>query len=858
MRMSIRGLRSRSEEYGRAAWAARWLQNLTQDLRFALRALRKSPGFLTAVVLTLAIGIGLNVALFTVLNTLFWAPPRVHDPSRIVEVKFQTQDRFSEQCSYSQYLTLKESAARLGDVAAYVDSDARSPHGPWRAKLVSGNYLELLGAGMALGRNFSADEEKTRSPVIVLGYSAWQRIFAGDRAILGKTIPLAGLSDTANSFTVVGVTSDNFGGLDPVIPDFWAPLSLRPAAVHFPGSSARFRSILNRVMRSVSLIGRLAPGIPREQARSALEASARRLPEEDSPIVAAKVTSRERLYPPPTDEDLLKRYLPLLVAFGLLVLIACANVANLLLARSASRRREVAVRLSLGASRARVVRQMLTESAIFACAGAALSLLFARALVKWALQAGGARIFVEAAWAADLQLNVRLDLRVYLFTLLVSAVATVALGLAPALESTSFDLALAMKGSCLDIFGRQRSLRPRDRLVTLQVAACLVLLVGAGLLLRSVVKALTFDPGFNVKKLYQLRVNRQVPGADDTPLRSAFAERVRLLPFVKTISLSSMDTTGSIVTPGASPDQRIPILYSVVMPDFFAALQLPILRGRPFTEREVASESAVSIVSEATARALWPGQDPIGRLIETRGVVADASSNVPSFGGSGRCRPTLTRGALLQVVGVTRDLESVSLSDRGREVLPHIYLPGPPDPCAHSMLIRMAADGQSGVQTLRRELAALDPGAALDVYPAASWYLADLQKIEWLSSVTVVLGTLALLLACVGLYGVMSFAVTQRIQEIGVRMALGAGTKSLLWLVLSRGLRLALAGAIPGVGLATLLAHAIEPYLFRVSPYDPVTFTTVPALLVAVCLAAAYVPARRATRVDPMVALRQE
>jgi len=843
----------------REARAVRWLQNVAQDLRYTFRAYRKSPGFVTVVVLTLTIGIGLNVALFTVLNTLFWAPARVHDPARVVEVNFWNQNQKLPSCSYFQYLTFKENATPLSCVAAHVVAVGDSPYGRWVGKFVSSNYLDLLGARMALGRNFSTDEEKTQSPVIVLSYSTWQKLLGGDRAILGKAIPLAGLSDTGDSFTVIGVTSRDFGDLDPVIPAFWAPLSLRRVVVNYPGKDGRMRSILNRAAVSVGVLGRLAPGISLDQARTAIDAIGRRLPVEETPIVGVQVISREHLYQTPSDDDILRRYLPLMVTFGLLLLIACANVGNLLLVRSASRRHEVAVRLSLGAGRARLVRQFLTESAVLVCAGATLSLLFAQALVRWALEAGGTHIFVDALSAADLSLNIRLDFNVYLYTLLLSLIISLALGLVPALESTGLDLALTMKAGCLGVFGRQHNSRPRDRLVVLQVTACLVLLVGASLLLRSVANALTFDPGFNPKNLYALRVTTRTLGGDAS-LGPAFAERVR--PFVKAISSSHIDNRGSVFVVGPSPNQRVQIFYNTVTPDFFRALELPILRGRLFNASEVANGAAVTIVSEAAVRALWHGQNPVGRRVEIRETLGYA----PALGGGpiwdvpgGGCRGmVLPQGTVLEVVGVTRDLGSVSVSDRRHEVTPHMYVPRLPDPCIRSVLIRIAGNGQDGMQTLRRELAALDPGAFLDVFPVTEWYLGDLQKIEWLSAVTAMLGALALLLASIGLYGVMSYTVTQRTQEYGVRMALGAAKTSILWLVVSRGLKLALTGAAAGVALAALLSNYIGPYLFKVSPYDPLTFTAVPAALIAVCMAAAYIPAARAARVDPIVALRHE
>jgi predicted permease len=830
-----------AKEAGREAWAVRWLPNLAQDLCYALRTYRRSSGFAAVVVLTLAAGIGLNVALFTVINTLFWAPARIHDPSRVVDVKFWYLNLGTPSCSYSQYLILKENTTPLSDVAAYRRAGGDSLYGRWSGRFASSNYLDLLGARMSLGRNFTADEERVKTPVIVLSYRTWQKDLGGDRAILGRVIRLTGLTDTAHSFTVIGVTSPDFGGPDPVIPDFWVPLSLAPD------------------YQLVGVIGRLAPGISLEQARTALDALSRRLPVEDPrrPIVGVQVASKEHLYPPPRDEDINRRYLPLMVAFGLFLLIACANVANLLLARSATRWREVAVRLSLGASRARLVGQMLTESAVLACAGGALSLLFAQALVRLALEAGGWRIFVEALWAPDFHLNVRLDLNVYLYTLLVSVIASLALGLVPALSSTGFDLSLTMKGGCLDVLGRQQASRPRDRLVALQVAACLVILAGTGLLLRSVMNALTFDPGFNPKDVYQLRVMKRGWGASDPLLQSAFAERVRPLPPVKALSVGKIDDIGSIIVRGAEPDQRVQLFYNAVTPDYFRALELPILHGRQFTPSEAASRAPAAIVSEAAVRALWGGQNPIGRRIEVHGRSMGSGSG-PYRGGSSVCQYMPRQGEAFDVIGVTRDLQSVSLSERGQRVLPHIYIPRPADPCTNSILIRVAGDAQSAMQTLRGELRALDPEAALDVFPVIEWYLRDLQQIEWLSSVAGMLGGLALLLASMGLYALMSYSVTQRTKEIGVRMALGAARKSVLWLVMGRGLKLALAGAIPGVGLAALLASYIGPYLFKVSPYDPLIFTAVPALLIAVCLVAAYIPARRATRVDPMVALRQE
>jgi len=838
------------KEESRDAWIIRWLDNLAQDLRYAWRTYRKSPGYVAVVVLTLTLGIGVNVALFTVLNTVFWAPPRVYDPARLVGIGLFTKNG-SSGFSCFQYQALKDNARVLRGVAAYRSTTAAWPQGSLSGQLVTSNYLEVLGAGMAFGHGFTAEDDKARNPVIVLSHIAWQHKFGADRAIVGKTVRLAGFP-----FTIIGVTASDFGGLDPLIPDFWAPLPMH--SVLDRGSS------LAGGQREMwfSVVGRLAPGVSLEPAREALSALSYQLPPgrsnydgtplaRENPVVGLALTPKNRLYGEPSAETYEKVYLPMTVAFALVLLIACANVANVLLARAATRRREIAVRFSLGASRARLVRQLFTESTLLAFAGGGLSLLFARWVVQWVLETSVGSIFRSSL--INLDLNIRLDLNVFLYALLVSLITSVAFGLIPALESTRAGLTSAMKGVRPGFFRQLRGSGPRDRLVVMQLTACLVLLVGAGLLLRSVMNARTFDPGFNPANAFSLYITSRAPGADNSRLGALLAERLRLLPQVKYVSQAYIGGRGSVEVATGSSGQTVRVRYNTVTLDFFLVLQLPVVRGRHFTGGEVAAEAPVTIITEATAAMFWPGQNPIGRQIEIR--------EPPPPGPRAIVRQRVRFPGAVEVIGVTRDIKTAPSFNERERPWPILYLPKPPDLATtygYGLMVRVEGDPKNAAQAMRGEAAALDPAALLDIRPISEYANRQLQFMRWILIIGGSLGVFGLLLATIGLYGIMSYAVAERTQEIGIRMALGAQRGSVLWLVLRRGLGLAVAGAVLGVPLAALLSRRLAPYLYKVSKYDPLTFTLVPLVLIAVCLIAAYLPARRATRLDPMVALRHE
>jgi len=845
------------KEESRDVWIIRWLANLARDLRFAFRTYRKSPGYVAVVVLTLTLGIGVNVALFTVLNTIFWAPPRIHDPARVLGIGLITPKGYSS-FSYLQYQALRDNAKVLRGVAAYTTTAAAWPQGTLSGELVTSNYLEVLGARIALGHGLTAADERAANPVMVLSHAAWQREFGANRAILGKTVRLAGFP-----FTVIGVTASDFGGLDPRIPDFWAPVSLH--SVLNPGGWPT----ANRREVSLKVVGRLAPGISLEAARSALTALAYQLPStrasydgrtpaQDYPVVGLGLTPKTKLYADPSAAEFQRLYLPMTVAVALVLLIACANVANILLARAATRRREIAVRFSLGASRARLVRQLLTESSLLAFAAAGLSLLFASRVVRWVLETS---VMANSRYSSlrNLDLNVRLDLDVFLYALLVSLITSVAFGLIPALESTREGLTSAMRGTRPGLFRQIRGSGPRDRLVVMQLTACLVLLVGAGLLLRSVTNAQAFNPGFNPANAYDVSLSTRVSVAENARLSALLAERVRFLPQLSSVSPTRMDAMGSMDVIGGSSGQAARVRYSFATPEFFLVLQLPIVRGRLFTSDEVAAETPVAIINEAMAASFWPGQSPLGRRIETR-------EPPPSGPGAVKRNPVRLPGAV-EVIGVARDMRYLSIGDgrglgdaRDRE-RPRLYLPRVPDPATTwgwGFMVRIEGDPRNAERAIRAEAAALNPAGLLDMTPISEYTEREMQFTRWILTIAGLLGVLGLLLATIGLYGIMSYAVTERTQEIGIRIALGAQRGSVLWLILRRGLALAVVGAVLGVPLAAYLTRALAPYLYKVNKYDPLTFTAVPLALIAVCAMAAYLPARRAMRLDPITALRHE
>jgi predicted permease len=843
---------------------------LWQDIRYGARALRRRPGFAAVAVVTLALGIGVNTALFTVFDAFALRPLPLKDPARLVYVEGRGQAGERRNLfSYPDYLDLRERAASfdglaamnkvaapLGEALPGGEADVPAPDADYvPLQLVSADYFSVLGAGLTLGRAFSPEEERSpaAAPVVVLSQWFWQRRFNSDPHVLGRGLKLRG-----ETFTVVGVTAQGFVGTSPDAPAGWVPLATRDRLIP-AGSWNHGRWLDGRDADSFVLVGRLKGGVGRAQAEA--EASllvsqlARAYPGEGRKTGARLVSGMTFVN---LTEEEMPVVVPLLVAVGFVLLIACANVANLLLARGASRQKEIGVRLALGATRARLVRQLLTESVLLALAGGAAGLV----LAVWALDALMPVVLSGLPLPAGLKETFALDLspdyRVFAFTLAASLLAGVVAGLAPALESSRPDLTSALKEEGSAAGARLSRSRLRDALVVAQTAVCLTLLVGAGLLVRNAAKVRAFDTGLDAEHILAAAVDlRKVEGErrSASDVRRQLVERLRALPGVKSVSqahrqpLAGPAPSTAVQPEGAGEGARLSAQYNFVSPEYFDTLGIRVVRGRPFTAQEANSGVPVVVVSEATARRFWPGEDALGKHIRIAAAAARA-------GGTGTPDAGAAAAPQFEVVGVARDTRSGWV---WREDETYLYVPlRPESDLGQYLLVRSdAGDPRALAPVVRREAEAL--GNLLVSVRAVGDSL-DFQAAPFraMATLAAALGALALLLAAGGLYGVMSFVVSRRTREIGVRVALGAAPRDVVGLFLRRGAKLVGLGLLLGVAGGVAVSRLLASALVNVSPLDPTAFVGVSLFLACVALLACYIPARRATKVDPMVALRYE
>ena len=844
------GNRTLAREQSREVWMFRWLDDLVQDLRFALRSFRGSPGFATVAVVTLALGIGANTAIFTVVNAALLRPLPYRDAGRLAMVWNQLLNlgltRFG--ASYADYFDYRDQNQVFVDIAAFGSQqfDLAGSTQPERVPgvRVSANLLPMLGATVALGRTFTSDENQDgRDTVVLLSDALWRRRFGADPGLIGKTVSLDG-----SPHTVVGILPRGFrfstDGSDS--PDVWVPIALHPDP--------------NRATEGVlRLVARLKPGITLERAQAEMSTIAARLEQqfhlyrgphgEDAGYAVEVVALREQVF-----GDLRQGLLVLLGAVGFVLLIACANVANLLLARAAARQKEMAIRAALGAGRLRVMRQLLTESLMLALLGGSAGLMVAR----W-----GLRLLLAVSPAQAVRLGaVTLDSRVLAFTLLVTLLTGLLFGLAPALEITRFNLNESLKeGGRAWLAGvagnMRRHFSRRAALVIAQVALSMVLVLGAALLIRSFVKLLEVDPGFNPEKLVTAQITLpQFQYREDYQVEGFFEQllgRVRALPEVKSVAaVSSLPLNGrrggdpfSIegrpwrpTAAGINTPQFMD--HETVTADYFRTLQIPLIAGREFTEQDAAGSLPVAVINQTMARGFWPPEDhidPIGKRI---------MPGAPHPG-----------AAWLTIVGVVGDVKSAALDVAS---IPQMYRPlGQHPNRTMTLVIRTSADPMSVIAEVRRQLSALDKDRPLYHVAAMKQIVSDSvapRRFDLL--LLAAFAALALVLAAVGIYGVMSYSVSQRTHEIGVRLALGARSGDVLRLVARQGLTLAVIGVAIGVAASLALTRVVAGLLFSVRATDPITFVGVSLLLGCVALVASFVPARRATRVDPMVALRDE
>jgi predicted permease len=856
-----------------AFWDALWLQphrwedEMIQDLRYGARMLMQNPGFTLTAVLTLALGIGVNTALFTVFDALTLKPLPLKDPHSVVS--FSGVDRSGGRrklFSYPDYLDYRDrnttlaglvawnkAAVSLGEAQTGRDDLSVGAANYIYGQIVSANYFAALGAEIELGRGFLPEEDRAAGtrPVIVLGHDFWQRQFGGDPLIVGKMIRLQ-----SQSFMVVGVASRDFVGLTPDTPAFWTPIMMRDRVIPLGLGENYQKWLTDRDADSFGLVGRLKPGVTPQAAQTEMSLIAQQLAQQaPGENRKTRVFAKSNASFIPLDAKQAPLIAPLLVAFSLVLLIACANVANLLLARAVMRQKEIGVRLALGASRLRVIRQLLTESALISVIGGLAGLLAASWMLRLLY-----RFLLARLPELPPSLNLELDYRIFGFALMTAISAGVAAGLAPALQATRPDLTSALKDEGSTFSQHLSQSRLRNGLIVTQIAVSLALLIGAGLLTRNLHRAETLDVGFEPQNLLSVATNLNAAGVPSAQLqeelRRLLAERLRAAPGVKSVSRAfrqpaSGQLSSTQITIGgraAADDHGLRANYNFVSPEYFETLGIRIVRGRSFTAQEANANARVVVISEATAQKFWPGQDAIGQRL---GIAAAA---LGPKNDSARGPQEATIFPSYEVIGLARDTRSGWVWEKDAT---YLYAPlGPDNNLGAYLLVRAEGDAQRVMAAVSGEAAAIDPRLSAVAQRTSDHIAESMTPLRALALLAATIGALALILASIGLYGVMSFAVTQRTREIGVRITLGAQSGEIIRLFLKEGLRLTAiglgVGLAGGLGISRMLAAAPVD----LSPFDPLTFGVVAAFLTFIALSACYTAARRATKVDPMTALR--
>ncbi|HTM26681.1 MAG TPA: ABC transporter permease [Vicinamibacterales bacterium] len=816
------------------------------DARYAARWLVRSPGFALVAVLSLAVGIALNTTLFALIDALLLRPLSVSRPDRLVSVYTRGGggDKYSTT-SYPDYVDLRARNDVFSDLVGFSPAIAALKAGDRSrmalGEVVTGNYFQVLGISAALGRTILPDDDRRGAPrVVVVSHRFWQHEYGGDRSVLGRTLLIHG-----QPYLIVGVAPAAFTGLVPMLqPELWLPVAwvdeVEPAGIQDAVPSPGDSRIERRGQRWLFLKGRLKEGATPASAEANLQvimsqlATAFPKTNEGRPVATAV---NVRIHP---DADGRLRLVAggLMVAIALVLLIACANVANMLLARGSARRKEIGIRLAIGASRARLIRLLLTESIVLASLGAVGGAL----LAAWAL-----RLLATAPLPIPipLALNFGVDGRVLLFTTLIAAAAGVAAGLAPALRATRIDLSSDMKGDAPAGKGRWRwSLR--DGLVVLQTAVTLVLLVAAGLLTRSILKAQDITLGFRTDGVVALSAELSLVGYDDaraTRLYEAAADRVRGMPGVVSVSravrqpLSINYTNNTIFFPerAAALPRGTSIGATWVDEHYFATLGIPLLRGRNFDRGDTASARRVAIVNEAFVHRYWPGEDGLGRHFRRLGP----------------------DGPEYEVVGVSGDYKVQSV---GEHPTPYIHYALAQRAFTGNVFIaRTSSDAGALLAAMRRELLALEPNMIFfESHTMNAQVDAALLPARVAAQTLSLVGLVATLLAAVGLYGVIAYAVGRRTREIGIRLALGAAPRQVLGMIMRQGLGLAGVGVAAGLLFSWIAAKAIASGLYGVGAWDPAAWGSAVGVLLGSAALANFVPARRAARVDPSTALRTQ
>ncbi len=808
---------------------------LWQDVRYAARMLMKNPGFTFVAVISLALGIGANTTIFSVVNALLLKSLPYNDPERIILVWGDTtaQDNHRNQVSATDVADWRNENGVFEEIATYsnwgaIFSGAGGEPERIPAMQVGDGYFRVMKAAPLLGRTFLPEEQEDgKDFVIVLGYGLWQRRFGGAPDIVGKAVSLSG-----KPYTIVGVMPADFRSLPSNL--------IEPQAEYYRPVAEKYDE-KERSSRHLRAVARLKSGVSLEQAQSELNVIARRLalahPTDNNGYGVHLVSLAED-----TIGGLRPTLLALFGAVIFVLLIACANVGNLLLARTAARQKELAIRAALGAGRVRLVRQLLTESVLLALVGGGIGLV----LALWGTS------FVESigSHVTPLLSGIKMDSRVLGFTVMISIVAGIFFGLAPALRVSKPELSESLKDGGRSAGAGSGRNRLRGALVVSEIAMALVLLICAGLLLKSVMRLRDVNPGFNSENL--MTMNVALPGArypkpqDRAAFYNNLAERVEALPGVQAAGVTSVlplssnfDGRGLAVEDHPKPrGEEISVDLYIASPGYLRAMSIPALQGRALTQQDADTSLPVALINETMAKELWAHEDPLGKRIKFPGSVDNP-------------QPWRT------VVGVVSDVRQYGLDKKAPM---QIYIPESQYPTSlMTLVVHTSTDPKGLIAPVRNAVRTIDKEQAVYDIATMEQLLSDSISLRrFLMLLLIVFAGLALALAAIGIYGVMAYTVTQRTHEIGVRLTLGAQTFDVLRLIVGHGMMLALGGIALGLISALAVTRLMASLLYGVSALDPIVFAGVSLLLSAIALMACYIPARRATKVDPMIALRHE
>jgi putative ABC transport system permease protein len=798
--------------------------NIFHDLRYAFRSLLKHRNFTVAALLTLALGIGINTSIFTLLYSLAFRELPVKNPERVVNVYQRFEGEYSREVegspsfsSYAEYLNYRNRVEGLADLAAssevklYLGGNSVEKIG---GLLVTDNYFSVLGGTPALGRTFYDKEcpAPLQCRIAVLSYGFWQRRFGSDTSVIGTSIAL-----NRHPFTVIGVAAPDFRGTEMTVPDVWLPLTAQEDIV----AESNFTSRPN--LSWLTVLGRLKDNVSAKQVQAAMQLAASQMDlEYAGRKTIVDVMPGAYLNSPEVRSQGMPIAMLVMAAVGLILLIVCANVSNLMLARGSARRKEIAVRLALGASRWRLIKLLMTESLLLAVMGGITGLFLSLVLPP---------ILISMVPEVGLDIELKPNATVFLYMFLVSLLTGVVFGLAPAIQSTKPDLTTALRSG-----NRTRVSRPhlRNLLVIGQVTVSLVLLIGAGLIVRTLQRAQSSDVGFDSKNLMVLSMDVSALGYDEarvTTIRTQLAERLKSMPEIKQVSSAQImpfagrrDDAIDIEGEGSG----LSVNANQVSPEYFQTLGIHLRRGREFTEEDVRSGQSPAIISQAMANRFWSDADPIGKGFR------DGDSNWH------------------EIIGVVSDISSTYV---GKVDGPLFYTPASlTQSVGQSFILRL----NGNVNAVREAARSIDKDAFVTVEPLEENVRRALEPARTGAWFAGSISLLALIIAATGIYGMLSYNVVERTSEVGIRMALGAQRRSVLLLIVGDGMKLAVIGTAAGLAVAFTLTRVLGSVVFGVATTDALAFTAVAIGALVVALLACYIPARRATKVDPLVALRRE